>query len=237
MSSLAGANPFTIATDMVALEMQNPTLATPSFINATGNGANGWRSLSYLQLADAYDRGVSLQRSFGHINTDDTNLRPLRKSGGKMLMYHGLADVLIMPQGSINYYERVIRELDGLDEVQKFYRFFLVPGMAHGFSNGTPNPNANPPLPGSANADGVADGTSQLYDALTAWVEKGIAPRRIDISTAVTTTFPVAKSRPICAYPKKAAYVRGDINVASSYVCAGARSGHGHHGHDDDDDD
>jgi len=237
MSSLAGANPFTIATDMVALEMQNPTLATPSFINATGNGANGWRNLSYLQLAEAYDRGVSLQRSFGHINTDDANLRPLRKSGGKMLMYHGLADVLIMPQGSINYYERVIRELDGLDEVQKFYRFFLVPGMAHGFSNGTPNPNANPPLPGSANADGVADGTSQLYDALTAWVEKGIAPRRIDISTAVTTTFPVAKSRPICAYPKKAAYVRGDINVASSYVCAGARSGHGHHGHDDDDDD
>ena len=42
-----------------------------------------------------------------------------------MIMYHGLADVLIMPQGSVNYYERVIREMDGLREVQKFYRFFL----------------------------------------------------------------------------------------------------------------
>ncbi len=233
---LAGSNagvpaPFTIATDLVALELQNPTLATPSFINATGNGANGWTNLSYAQLANAYDQGLILQSNFAHINTDDANLRPFRKSGGKMIMYHGLADVLIMPQGSVKYYERVIREMDGLREVQKFYRFFLVPGMAHGFSNGTTNPNANPPLPGAAGADAVADGTSQLYDALTAWVEKGIAPQRIDISSAVTTAFPVAKSRPICAYPKEAKYVGGDINVASSYICAGqGRS------RDDDDD-
>jgi len=220
-STLAGVPaPFTIATDLVALELQNPTLATPSFINATGNGANGWMNLSYAQLADAYDQGLILQPSFAFINTDDPNLRPFRRSGGKMIMYHGLADVLIMPQGSVNYYERVIREMDGLREVQKFYRFFLVPGMAHGFSNGTTNPNANPPLPGAAGADGVADGTSQLYDARTAWVEKGIAPQRIDISTAATTQFPVVKSRPICAYPKMATYVGGDINVASSYACA-----------------
>jgi len=221
--------PFSIATDLVALELQNPTLATPSFVNATGNGANGWKNLSYAQLANAYDQGLILQSNFAHINTDDANLRPFRRSGGKMIIYHGLADVLIMPQGSVNYYERVIREMDGLHEVQKFYRLFLVPGMAHGFSNGTTNPNANPPLPGSAGADGVADGTSQLYDVLTAWVEKGLAPRRIEISSAVTTAFPVAKSRPICAYPKKATYVGGDVNVASSYVCAGPRR-------DDDDD-
>ena len=225
--------PFTISTDLVALELQNPTLATPSFMNATGNGANGWMNLSYGQLAGAYDQGLILQSSFAHINTDDADLRPFRKSGGKMIMYHGLADVLIMAQGSANYYERVIEELGGVHEVQKFYRFFYVPGMAHGFSNGTTNPNANPPLPGGAGADGVADGTSQLYDALTAWVEKGIAPSRIDISTIATTAFPVVKSRPICAYPKKAKYVSGDVNVASSYVCAGSRKGHG----DDDDDD
>jgi feruloyl esterase len=232
MGGLAGAGPFTIATDMVALEMQNPTLATPSFINATGNGTNGWKNLSYAQLANAYDQGLILQSNFAHINTDDANLRPFRRSGGKMIIYHGLADVLIMPQGSVNYYERVIREMDGLHEVQKFYRLFLVPGMTHGIGNGTTNPNANPPLPGIAGGDGIADGTSQLYDVLTAWVEKGVAPRRIDISSAVTTTFPVAKSRPICAYPKKATYVSGDINVATSYVCAEGSTG----GRKDDDD-
>jgi feruloyl esterase len=88
--------------------------------------------------------------------------------------------------------------------------------MTHGLGNGTPNPNANPPLPGGAGASG----TTQLYDVLTGWVEQGIAPTRIDISSAVTTTFPVAKSRPICVYPKKATHVGGDVNVASSYVCA-----------------
>jgi feruloyl esterase len=72
------------------------------------------------------------------------------------------------------------------------------------------------PLPGNA----AADGTQQLYDVLTQWVEKGVAPTRIDISSAVTATFPVAKSRPICLYPMKSKYIGGDINVASSYICA-----------------
>jgi len=223
MALLAGSNPvtgvptpFTIATDMVALENQNPKLATPSFINATGNGANGWKDLSYAQLAEAYDNGMMLQRSFANINTDNPDLQRFRSAGGKMLVYHGLADVLIMPQGQVNYYERVVREMGGLHAVKKFYRLFLVPGMSHGLANGTTNPNANPPLPGGVGPSG----TTQLYDVLTHWVEKGIAPTRIDISSPVTPAFPVAKSRPICAYPKKATYVGGDINVASSYVCA-----------------
>jgi len=208
--------PFTIATDMVALEDQNPSLATPSFTNPTGNGTNGWLNLSYAQLGDAFDNGLRLQREFAHINTDDPDLRRFRAAGGKMLMYHGLADVLIMPQGSVRYYNRVVREMGSLHAVQRFYRFYLVPGMTHGLGNGTTNPNANPPLPGSA----AADGTQQLYDALTNWVERGAAPTRIDISSAVTTTFPVAKSRPICLYPEKSKYIGGDINVAASYVCA-----------------
>jgi len=215
VGGLAGPSPFTISTDMVALETQHPTLATPSFINPTGNGANGWKNLSYAQLAAAYDDGVALQPSFADINTDHPDLKPFRDAGGKMLLYHGLADVLIMPQGSINYYNRVVREMGDLRAVQKFYRFFLVPGMTHGLGNGTTNPNANPPLPANA-----ASGMTQLYGVLTDWVERGIAPTRIDISSAVTATFPVAKSRPICLYPKKATFIGGDINVASSYVCA-----------------
>jgi feruloyl esterase len=207
--------PFTIATDMVALEDQDPTLATPSFVNPTGTGANGWKNLSYPQLGAAYDNGLLLQRQFAHINTDDADLHRFKASGGRMLMYHGLADVLIMPQGSIHYYDRVVREMGGLKHVQKFYRFFLIPGMTHGLGNGTTNPTANPPLPRNA-----ATGTQQLYDVLTDWVEKGIAPTRIEISSAVTPTFPVAKSRPICLYPAKAMYIGGDVNTASSYVCS-----------------
>ena len=209
-SGLAGATPFTIATDQVALELQDPTIATPSFTNATGNGADKWKQLTYGQLSNAFDLGVTLQPSFGNINTDNPDLSAFRGSGAKMIMYHGLADVLIPPQGSINYYNRVANQMGGIAAIQGFYRFYLVPGMTHGLGNGTTNPNANPPLPTH----------DQLYNALTDWVEKGIAPTRMDIASAVTPTFPVAKSRPLCVYPQKANYVGGDINVTTSYVCA-----------------
>lgn len=210
--------PFGVATDMVALENQAPGLAAPSFTNHAGQGANGWRGMSYAQLGIAFDNGLSLQRQFADINTDDPDLRGFRASGGKLLMYHGLSDTLIAPQGSIRYYDRVVEEMDGLAQTQAFYRFFLVPGMAHGLRNGTTNAAANPPLPRSAAAS--IGGTQQLYDALTDWVEKGLAPTRIDIASTVTTTFPVARSRPICLYPLKARYRAGDVDAASSYACA-----------------
>lgn len=209
-SGLAGTNPFSIATDQVALELQDPTIATPTFVNATGTGADKWKTLSYAQLSNAFDQGVALQSKFGNINTDNPDLSVLRDAGAKMIMYHGLADTLIPPQGSINYYNRVAAQMGGIAAIQSFYRFYLVPGMAHGLSNGTTNTNANPPLPTH----------DQLYNALTDWVEKGIAPTRIDISTAATTAFPVVKSRPICPYPQKATYTSGDPNTATAYTCS-----------------
>jgi Tannase and feruloyl esterase len=132
-----------------------------------------------------------------------------------MLMYHGLADILIAPQGSIQYYNRVATQMGGIPAIQSFYRFFLIPGMTHGIGNGTSNPTANPPLPGDATA-----GPSQLYGVLTDWVEKGIVPTRIEIASPVTATNPVAKTRPICAYPLKATYTSGDPNVTASYTCS-----------------
>jgi Tannase and feruloyl esterase len=213
-SNAGAVAPFTIATDQVALELQNPTLATPSFQNATGNGANGWKNLSYFELSNAFDRGVALQGPFANINTDNADLSAFRDRNGKMLMYHGLADVLIAPQDSINYYERVAGALGGIAAIPNFYRFYLIPGMAHGLSNGTTNATANPPLPGNAVA-----GPSQIYNVLTDWVEKGIAPTRIEIATTATTAFPAVKTRPICPYPQKAVYTSGDPNTTASYAC------------------
>lgn len=209
MLGLAGANPFPISSDMVALELQDPRIATPTFLNATGNGANGWKSLSYAELSNASDRGVALQPQFGDINSDNPDLSAFRARGGKMIMYHGLADTLIPPQGSENYYNRVATQMGGIQAIQGFYRFYLVPGMAHGFGNGTSNPNANPPLPT----------LEQLYTALTDWVEKGTAPAALT-ATAPATATAGQKSRPLCLYPQKATYTNGDPNLASSYTCS-----------------
>jgi feruloyl esterase len=205
-SGLAGANPFTIATDMLALEMQDPFLATSSFINGRGNGADGWRNYSYAQLSNALDRGIQLQPEFAYINTDDPDLSAFARRGGRMITWHGLADQLIPAGGTINYYHRVAERKGSLAAVQDFWKLYLVPAAGHGSPNGTTNPTANPP----------AWAPGQQYALLTAWVEQGAAPDQI---TLQTNSAPV-KSRPICVYPKKATFIGGDPNVAASYACS-----------------
>lgn len=201
--------PLPASSSHVALSLQNPAYGLPLFINATGNGVNLWRTFTHAQLANAADRGLALQGPFANIDTDNPDLSAHRDRGGKVLMYHGLADSLIKPGGSVHYYNRVLAQMGGLGSVQNFYRFYLVPGMFHGFVNGTANPNANPPLPTNA----------QLYEQLTRWVENGIAPDRIDIASAVTAQNPVAKTYPLCPYPKKATFVSGDPTLAASFTC------------------
>ena len=180
----------------------------PGFINATGNGASLWKSLSYAQLTM---RSIEELRSSRTSATSTPTARTCLRSrtGGKLIQWHGLADELIFPEASINYYSRVLSQMGGLANVQPFYRLFMVPGIGHSTPNGTSNPAANPPLPGP----------QQLYGVLTDWVEKGLAPNSIVLNSPSST--PVAKSQPICAYPTKATYSgSGDPNVAASYSCS-----------------
>lgn len=206
---LAGpAGPFPIAADQVALQLQDPTISGPWFVNATGKGQDNWRHLDYAGLSNAFDRGVALQSAFGDINTENPDLSAFKARGGKLIHWHGLDDEVIMPQGSINYYSRVLKQMGGQASVSTFYRMFLVPGAGHGTPNGTANPAANPPIPAPG----------QLYKVLTDWVEKGIPPESIVLNSP--SAVPVAKSQPVCAYPKKAAYKgSGDPFVAASYSC------------------
>ncbi len=120
--------PFTISSDQVALELQNPTIATPAFTNATGNGANGWMNLTYGQLANAFAQGIALQPFFGNINTDNADLTAAKAAGVKILQYHGSADVLIPTAGSVNYYTRVSNLDGGFAKTQAYDRLFLIPG-------------------------------------------------------------------------------------------------------------
>jgi hypothetical protein len=202
--------PFPIATDQVALNLQQPSVAQAAFVNAAGGGADGWKSLTYAELSRARDGGDQLQPLFAEINTDDPDLTRFRARGSKLLMAHGLADQLIPPQGSLHYYERVASALGGLANTREFFRFFEVPGMAHCAGNGSAagiegvSPAPNPPMPAPR----------QLYGVLTDWVEKQQAPERIEVSTSDG-----ARSRPLCLYPSKPGYTGGDVEAAASYTC------------------
>src|SRR4029078_1762135 len=112
-------------------EMQDPMLATSTFQNASGNGADGWKTIGDPKLATAYARGGALQPLFGNINTDNPDLTRLSDSAARVISYHGLADQLIAPQGSISYFARVADAMGGVAAAQAFDRLFLIPGMGH----------------------------------------------------------------------------------------------------------
>jgi hypothetical protein len=94
-SGLAGSSPFSVGSDHVALELQDSKIAEPNFVNATGNGQNGWRNLSYPELANATAQGVLLQPQFAHIDTDNPDLSGLKAANTKLVAYQGLADSLL----------------------------------------------------------------------------------------------------------------------------------------------
>lgn len=202
--------PFSIATDQIALNLQQPMLSTPAFQNATGNGADGWKALSYADMARAQKEGAILDSAFAGINTDNPDLTRFRDRGGRMLFYYGMADQLIPIQGSTRYYESAAEKMGGYAALQRFYRYYPVPGMGHCFGTGSVNgvagvsPAANPPLPAPG----------QLFLALTDWVEKNQAPENIVLRTADDSA-----GRPLCAFPAKLRYMGGDRARTTSYAC------------------
>src|ERR1700741_2156129 len=109
---------------MVALELQNPTMAQDGFKNATGDGADVWKTLSYEQLSNAFDRGLALQSVLNDINTDDPDLSAFKARGGKILTWHGLNDEAIPVQGTIEYYKAVVAKMGGAAAVESFLKLY-----------------------------------------------------------------------------------------------------------------
>ena len=213
-SGLAGANPFSISSDMTALELQNPAIATPAFTNAVSNGQNGWRNLTYGQLADAFAQGIALQPFFGNINTDNPDLSGVRKSGAKIIQYHGSADVLIPTQNSVNYYTRVANLDGGFAQTQAYDRLFLIAGMGHCSGVGTQQGTAGVSPPANANTVPLP-APGQLFTAVTNWVENGTAPASITLQSADASA-----SQLLCPYPQKPTYSgTGAITAAANYTC------------------
>lgn len=214
-TSLASAtNPFAIATDQAALTLQNGTYGGTSFRNAaTGDGARNWRFLGYAGNAFVSTQGLALQSAFSHINTDNPDLNAFKVRGGKVLMYHGLTDNLIMPAGSVNYYHRVAAMMGGTPNIEGFFRFFTIPGLGHsGAMGGAGAGSGATPIPTSS------QGRDELFSALVKWREQGVAPEQIVVQSGAAAA--IQRSVPLCPYPTKATYDgMGDENIAASYSC------------------
>lgn len=124
-----------------------------------------------------------------------------------------------MPQGSANYFARAAVRAGGIDRLQKFNRLFMIPGLAH--DSTVSRAGSIDPATGALNGpDKVplpqpASGRDELFTALRRWVENGIAPERIDVSSRNASV-----SALLCPYPTKATHDgNGPVTTTASYSC------------------
>ena len=64
-------------------------------------------------------------------NADNPDLKPFDRSGGKLIIYHGWADPLITPGGTVNYVRDAMSRSGGREVTEDFMRLFLLPGVYH----------------------------------------------------------------------------------------------------------
>jgi feruloyl esterase len=131
------------------------------------------------------------------MDVTDVSLDKFRAKGGKIIMTHGTADDFITPHNSIYYYGRQVGFF-GQSRLDSFLRFYLVPGLGHGF--------------------GVFNAKFDSLGALRNWVENGKAPAGLVASDGNPNA---SRTRPLCEFPKwpKFTGAPGSENSAASFTC------------------
>jgi hypothetical protein len=133
------------------------------------------------------------------IGTDNPDLAPFRDRGGKVIIYHGLADQLIPAQGTIDYYKRVQQQMGGTEKTAQFARLFLAPGVDHGFRGVGPTPMGT-------------------MEAIVRWVEEGKAPDKL-MAERRDSSGKVVQIRPLFPFPQVAKYKgTGSADEAANFV-------------------
>jgi fermentation-respiration switch protein FrsA (DUF1100 family) len=135
----------------------------------------------------------------GIIDVTDVDLTPFRTKGGKILMVHGTVDEFITPHNSTAYYNRHLA-IQGQQAMDTFFRFYLIPGLSHGFG------------PFNAKYDGLA-----IVDN---WVNTGTPPGPLTVVDENGGTN--ARTRPMCQYPTWPKFTGADggsKDDAANYTC------------------
>lgn len=127
----------------------------------------------------------------------DPDLSAFKATGGKILTWQGLADNLIMPNGTMAYHDRVAALDPNVDD---FYRVFFAPGVGHCGGGSGPVP-------------------IDILMALRRWVENGTAPEVLEAVSAYAINGTVRRQG-LCPYPKVSKYQgTGDSAQAASFSC------------------
>ncbi|KXJ86058.1 Tannase/feruloyl esterase [Microdochium bolleyi] len=120
------------------------------------------------------------------IGTEDADLSEFKDRGGKIMSFHGLADSMVSPQATVDYYKSVL----ALDPSARdsFFRHFEIPGLGHCFGGRGSQPDS-------------------MFSQLRAWVESGEVPA--SSAVRVTDTKGASQDRISCAWPEKPRFDKG----------------------------
>ncbi len=229
---------FTISGYALGSELQwgLPNSATAAQRGPGGGMASG--NIKYLMLPTVLSDEELARFSFSEewfnkvselgaplYNAGNTNLRPFEEHGGKLIVWHGLADDSVPPAMSVAFYQGVQKQL-GDKLTDSFMRLFLIPGVGHcGGGEGFPQ--------------------IDLLSPLMAWTEMKQAPQMIVAGKTASRQMgpggpggpgggqasrPYAQpaqltiaTRPVYPYPYVARYKgTGDTTDAANYVPAKA---------------
>jgi hypothetical protein len=193
-------------TNLAALNGTNPFLLGVTQFQWNEHDRDfDWRTVTideYSQVAQDGSRNIAdVTDTFGDLDV-------FRRHGGKLLTFVGANDQLIMPRGVIHYYRQMASRFGqgagkgpAFEGVQKFYRLFRAPGVAHCGGGSGPQPQ-------------------NLFGALVNWVENGVAPEQILAQN--TSGGVVTRTRPLCPYPQTAIYNgTGSQDDAANFHCGG----------------
>ncbi|MEO6151708.1 MAG: tannase/feruloyl esterase family alpha/beta hydrolase, partial [Croceibacterium sp.] len=138
-----------------------------------------------------------LSRRGAIYDANNPDLRPLRASGGKMMIWYGAADPAAGVDAMPDYYQRVRDAVGGSAAARAFVRMYPIPGVYH-CGNGY--------IPYQLN----------LLSAIVDWVERGQAPAQLN--TAALLPDGRVRTRPVFAYPVRAVYNgTGSIDDAANF--------------------
>ncbi|VUC34399.1 unnamed protein product [Clonostachys rosea] len=118
---------------------------------------------------------IGFQEFGSLVETSDADLRRFRNAGGKMVTFHGLADNIIPPGGTRDYYESVGKITP---DIHDFYRLFEAPGLGHCFGGASGPPTG-------------------LFAQLRDWVENGTAPEQTPIKVSPAGMLPEPIAGPV----------------------------------------
>lgn len=156
-----------------------------------------WQNVSTLSLTGVTNDDLKgwmiqgMEKYMDSLQTTLPDLTPFLEKGGRLLHFHGEADTSVPPMGSMHYRESVRKVMypdlsadEGRDQLNDWYRFYLIPGAAHCATN-SEQPNAGFPQ----------DNLKHMIQ----WVEQGVVPTTINAT--VESGANEGEVQEVCAFP------------------------------------